>query len=132
MVEAQPRHDAGTKIFNDDVGQLGELVDDLLGSIALQVDRDTFLAAVQCTEIGAVALAQRWPPADQIALKAFDLDDLGAKVGHQARAVRAGQHGRKIEYPDALQRARPRIARGSCHAQLAALRSRKRGLPIRL
>ena len=55
-----------------------------------------------------------------------------AKIGHQARAVRASQHRGEIEHADTLQRTRPWVGRVNCHAQLAALRSRKRGLPIRL
>ena len=111
VVEAQPRHHAGPEVLDHDVGQGGKLIDDRLGGLALQVDRKALLAAVERAEIAAVAVAQRWPAADHVALEPLDLDDLGTEVGHQARAVRAGQHRGEIEHADALQRTRPRFGR---------------------
>ena len=102
MVEAKPRHHAGAKVFHHDVGFPSQFVDDGFGRIGLQIDRDAFLAAVECAEIGAAALPQWRSRADQISLRSLDLDDFSAKVGHQAGAMRAGQHRGEIQHPDAL------------------------------
>src|ERR1700682_818036 len=112
VVEAKPRHHAGTKVLDHHVGYFGKLVNNRLCGTALEIDGEALLAAVERAEIAAVAIAQRWTAADQVALKSLDLDDFGAEIGHQAGAVRAGQHRGEIEHPDALQRTRPRF----CHS----------------
>ena len=53
IVEAEPRHDAGTKVFHHDIGDLRELMDDGFGGVGLQVDGDALLAAIERAYIPA-------------------------------------------------------------------------------
>ena len=57
--------------------------------VVLEVEDERFLAAVEPHEIGALAVHVSVVAAGEIALRAFDLDDAGARVGEAARSSRA-------------------------------------------
>ncbi len=65
------------------------------------------LRRVEELEEGAVAAAQigtgRRPAAQRIAVRALDLDHVGAGVGEQLRAVGTGDLGGEVDYPDVAQ-----------------------------
>jgi len=65
-------------------------------------------------------VAQRRPLAHVVAFGRLDLQDVGAHVGAEARAVRAGQHDREIEHPEAGERIAARRASGRRHGEAAA------------
>ena len=77
----------------------------------LEVERDRLLAAVDRSEVLAVAAVHRRPLAHRVALGRLDLDDLGAEVGEQHAAERAG--GDLAELDDL--EARERGAEANCH-----------------
>ena len=70
---------------------------------ALEVEHNALLAGVELAELAAGAITQRRPRAHHVALGRLDFDDLGAEVGEQPRAVRAGDRRREIEDPQARQ-----------------------------
>jgi hypothetical protein len=60
-------------------------------ALALEIQRDAFLAAVQGQEEAAPAVDERTPAARIVAvLRFFDLENLGAHVAEHHRAVRPG------------------------------------------
>jgi hypothetical protein len=73
---------------------------------AFEIDRQTFLAAVQADKIGGVrALERRSPRAPNVALAGIlDFDDIGAVRCHQHGAVGTGQCVGEIKNGDAVQR----------------------------
>src|SRR3546814_7930339 len=75
-----------------------------------QVEDDAALAAVVELEHGVVvdgAAEERPEGACRVAGGRFDLDDVGAPVGQQARRSRPGHPHAELHHPDALQRAAP-------------------------
>ena len=109
MAEAEPLHHAGPEVLDQHVGLADEAMHqgDRLGM--LQVEREAALAGVELAEIGALAVAQRRAQAHVVALGRFDLQHVGAHVGEQARAVRAGQHDREVEDAEAGERVRATV-----------------------
>ncbi len=106
IVEAQPLHHARPVVLDDDVDDRDQLPDggDRLG--LLEIEHDRALPGIELAEHRAGAVALHRPAAHQVALGRFDLDDLGAHVGHQAAAMRAGNGGREVEHANAVQRPR--------------------------
>ncbi len=70
----------------------------------LQVQREAALSRIELTEIGAVAVTERRAQPHVVAFRWLDLDDLGADIGEQPRAIGTGQHDRKIQHPHAFER----------------------------
>ena len=64
-----------------------------------QIDGHSALATVEAEKIAGVLAGKRWSPATAhvTAARAFELEDLGAEIGEQHGAVRAGESVRKIE-----------------------------------
>src|SRR6266446_4060761 len=99
-----------------------------------EIERHAALAHVDAHEVRRLILAPGLEldvaAARVVALAPLDLDDVGAEVGEQARAVRAREHAREVEDPEAGERS-GRIGHGRlvytrCRRDLAAARSRKR------
>ena len=104
--EAEPLRAAGQEVLDDDVGAQRESPHDVLAAGIAQVDRDAALAAVHAHEVRRLAAREgRAPGAGLVALAGpLDLDDLGAEVGQQHRAVRPRQHAGQVEDADAGER----------------------------
>ncbi len=102
---AHPRQHAGSEVLDDDVGLLGDPVEDLLRFRRLEVDRERALVAVPGEEVGALRAADpavvEGHGAEQVALsRPLDLDDVGAHVGEQLRRERPLQQVAEIEDGD--------------------------------
>src|SRR5690606_27209828 len=70
----------------------------------LQVEHDAFLAAIVQREQRAFAVLERADMAIVVARRGLELDDIGAKVGEQRRAIRPGENARQVEDLDARKR----------------------------
>ena len=110
VAEAHLVHDPGAEILQDDVGGLDQRGEDLLAALVAQIEAEAFLAAVVDREIDALAAHQRRRLAGFLAAQLFDLDDLGAEVGEDHAAARAGLIPRQFEHPHAFE--------GSAHRRL--------------
>ena len=67
-----------------------------------EVEPDRALVAVDADEIGRVFLVEwRAPVAHLVAGRRFDLDDVGAVVGEDLRAIGAAEHAREIDHAQA-------------------------------
>ena len=104
VVESHRRHDAGTEVLQHDVGLAHQRGEDLLAAVAAQVEADALLAAVVDGEIDALAAHHRRVAARLLAARRLDLDDLGAEVGQDHAAARAGLETRQLENTNAVQR----------------------------
>lgn len=95
--QAQPLHNAGAKILQHHVGAVDQVPEDQEVVGVLEVEADAALVAVPQHEGGAFALDEGRRAAHGIALRAFDLDYVGAEVAELHAAERARQVGREIE-----------------------------------
>jgi hypothetical protein len=73
------------------------------------------LAAVERCEVLAVAVGDRRPLTQRIALRRLDLDDLRAEVGQQHAAERSGGNLAELDDLDTCQQGRIR-----CHGRIPA------------
>ena len=102
--QAEPLHDTGPIIFEQNVGAREQLQHDASARFGTQVELDTALSAIVCDEVRAVLPAPEAP--ERIALRGFDLDHLGAEIGqHQAREWRRN-HRTKLDDAYAFQNIR--------------------------
>ena len=91
-------HGPAPQILDQDVGCHRQIVGEFLPLFRFQVDHDAFLVSVRDLEIGAFAVLERRAEMTQVvALRAFDLDHLGAQVTQDHGAPRPGQNAGKIE-----------------------------------
>jgi len=81
--EAKPIHHPGAEVLHQDVGLSDEVSKDLLPVVALQVQGDAALVAVEHGEVEAVDVGHvaQLGPSDVAASRWLDLDDLGAEPG---------------------------------------------------
>jgi hypothetical protein len=110
-VEAEPAHHARPVVLHQDVDFGGETVRGRDGALLLEVEHHAALAGVELAEVAAGAVAQRRARAHHVTFRRLDLDDVGAEIGQQARAVRPGDGGGEVEDPQAgkcLVHVRPR------------------------
>ena len=89
----------GAVVLDDHVGLLRELHEDRVAFLALEVERDRLLVAVQVLEVEAVAAAAHGVGAAGFGRR-LDLDHLRAPVGELAHRRRAGAMCREIENLD--------------------------------
>ena len=103
-VSGQPAH---LEVLHQDVAVLGHLTDERLAFNLGHVDGDGAFVAVASGEVsgvfGVVALGileERGTPMARVIASAgtLDLDDVGAKVGQNLGAPRAGQDAGEVEY----------------------------------
>ena len=92
----------GAVVLDDDVGLLGELHEDRVTFLALEVERDRLLVAMQVLEVEAVARAAHGVGAAGFG-GLLDLDDLGAPVGELAHRRRAGAMRGQVEDQEIVQ-----------------------------
>ncbi len=108
VADAEGRECAGPVILDHDVGVLDELLEDRAAALLLQVEGDgplvralrheagSHVPPVQCAVVAGLAAL--------VALhRVLDLDHVGAVVGQQLAAPRAGQHAAQVEHAHALQ-----------------------------
>ena len=107
--ETQPLERAGPEILDQDVGAIDQLQQLGLAGLGLEVDDDRALVAVPDHE-GRAFAAHEGRHATRIvaAVGPLDLDDVGAVVGQQHRAVGARQMARQVHDREPLQRTRLR------------------------
>jgi len=104
--QAEPLHDARPEVLPDDVRLPHEIVEHLAAAVARQIERERLLVTVDRQEVRRLAVGQERRPHDPhrvAAVGVLDLDDLGAQVGEQHRAVRAGQHPGKVQHANAFE-----------------------------
>ena len=109
MAEAEPLHHAGPEILQHDVGReaQGARRREICG--VLQVEDDRALVAIDRSEVLGVArrlrggrrAGERRPLAHPVALGRLDLDHVGAQVGEQHPAERAGGDLAELDDADA-------------------------------
>src|SRR6478609_821913 len=97
VVKAEPPHDPGTVILDENVGIARKATSGRYCGRGLKVKHDTLFAGIELTKIAAAATAQGWPRAHHVALRRLDLDHFGAEVSEQPRAVRTGDGRREIK-----------------------------------
>ena len=97
---------ARLEILDQDVGGLQHLHQHGAAAFGGEVEPDRALVAVDADEIGRVLLVERRAPvAHLVAGRRFDLDDVGAVVGEDLRAIGAAEHARQIDHAQAGHRA---------------------------
>ena len=122
VADAEPVEDTGTEGLEHDVVLAHQAQQHLAPALALEIDADRALVAVQRQEqrrlravIGTLDIGRG--PADVVAhAGVLDLQDLRAEVGEQQRAEAAGQQAREVEDADAFQ--------GQAHDSSARLEGR--------
>src|SRR6185437_5440715 len=85
-------------------GAVDQVPEDLEIGGCLEVERDAALVAVPQHERRALALDEGRCAADRIALRAFDLDHVGAHVGELHAAERTRQMRRQVENHQTFER----------------------------
>ena len=106
-LQAQPFEGAGPEVLDQHVGLVAQPVHELEVVGRLQVEGDRPLAAAAelppqgdvVSRITPAHAAQR-----VAAIRAFDLDDIGAEVGEVASARRARDHRRRVDDLDIRER----------------------------
>ena len=93
---------ARLEILDQDVGGLQHLHQHRASAVGSEVEPDRTLVAVDADEIGRVFVVERRAPvAHFVAGRRFDLDDVGAVVGEDLRAIGAAEHAREIDHAQA-------------------------------
>jgi hypothetical protein len=100
-VEAHRGDHAGTEVVDHDVGGRDQPLERPLAGIGSQVEDRRALVAVERREVPREALDDRALGAHRIALGWLDLDDVGAEVGEELRAERAGEDPGQVDDADA-------------------------------
>jgi len=99
IAQAQAVHNAGTVILQNHVALGHQLAEHLFTGLALEVQDDAALVAVEVHIIGAFAVDNGKVAAGVIALAGtLDLDDLGAQICQHHAAVRGGKHAGQIQH----------------------------------
>ena len=106
IAKPQAIHHARAKILHDNVRFFDQPTNQLDRLLAFQVERQAALSGVELAEIGTLPIAQRGAEPHVVAFRRLDLDNVGADVGEQPSAIRAGQHDREIQHTHALERRR--------------------------
>ena len=111
VVAAEPADDAGHEVLDEDVGPAGEVEQDLAAPRAREIEAHALLARVHPREVRALVVAARLElmraPAHLVALaRTLHLDDAGAEVGEEARAIGTGEDAGEIEDDQAVERQR--------------------------
>ena len=108
-IEAESLECPWPHVRDDHVSPLEKALDDRLGRGRLEVETEIPLAPIE-VEIGAGVLTGRRLPAElshEIAVRALDLDDVGAVLSEAQRARRADDDGGQVEDVQSVER-RPR------------------------
>ena len=104
IAQAQLLHGAGAEVLDEDIGLLYQILEDLLALGGLEIQGETALIAVEIDEVSAFPVKTRRIGAGIITLSGdFHLDDVGAHVREEHRAVRPRQNPGQINYGNAFQ-----------------------------
>ena len=101
--QPQPLHDARPEILQHDVGAVDQVPEDGEVVLVLEVELQAALVAVPQHEGRRLAFDEGGCPAHGVALRAFDLDDVGPQVGELHAAEGAGKMGREVEDEQAVE-----------------------------
>jgi hypothetical protein len=101
VAESQPIERAGGKVIEDHVGVLDQALEDRLALGLTKVEREVLLVAVIGKEGRAVVAAAATGVA---AVRMLDLDYVGAQVGEDHPAARAGDDMAQLEDTNPFQR----------------------------
>jgi hypothetical protein len=110
VADAEAVEDTGAKRLEHDVGFAHRAQERLAPHVALEVQANRALAAVQRQEERGLrrvldAVVERRPGAQVVAhSRVLDLDHVGAEVGEQQRAEAAGEQAAEVEDADAFER----------------------------
>src|SRR5436309_1166957 len=108
---APPGQHARAEVLEDDIAVRDQPPDDVLSLWQMQIERHELLVAIVDGEpVRAAVLGRAETPEVVTAAGHLGLDHLGAELGHQRAAERAGDHLGELEHPDSLQR-----SSGLCH-----------------
>ena len=89
--ESQPLGSAGREVLQEDVGLVDQASDDVAALLALEVDGQRFLAAVEPHEVRAGAMDDMVVATREIAaVDALDLDDACPEIGEVTGGKRCG------------------------------------------
>ena len=140
VADPEPLHHARPERLEHDVVLAHQPQQHLPPAVALEVQPDRALAAVEREEEGGLrrvvgALVVRRGPADVVAHpRVLDLEDLRAEVGEQQRAEAARKQSREVEHTDVRERAhtsRSSRASATVAARRPAFSTISRAFPIR-
>ena len=101
VAAAETRQRRLADVGDQHVGGLEQAGEDLLRRGLAQIEHEVALVAIEAEERRVLAVALGPEVAAVVADERLDLDDVGAEVAEQRRAVRTGQHGRHVEDADA-------------------------------
>ena len=106
VIDAEPVLYGRFEILDDDVGLFRHLHEELMAFLALQIDRDRALGAVEHGEIKAIGLRNiaELAARDVAGARPFDLDHIGTHESEKLGAGRTGLHVREIEDAHAVER----------------------------
>ena len=106
VVHPEPLGPAGPEVLDHHLGAGAQLEGQLAARRIAQVDRHAALAAVHGEEVGGLAARERRAPGARLvaALRALDLDHVGAEVGEHHAGVGPGEHAREVEHAHAAER----------------------------
>ena len=95
--------------MDQQVGAIGQAVEQVAAGIGPQVDHDAALVAVDRAEVGAAPILRlappRWSPAAAlVAARRLELDDVRPQIGQQHGGERAGQDTRAVHDAQAVER----------------------------
>src|SRR4029453_2127705 len=111
VAQAEGLHRAGPEVLDQDVGAGDHALEDRHALRRLEVERHVPLVAVDDQERRGLPVLVRRPRARLVAARGvFDLDDVGAEIGQEHAAERAGQHPGEVEHADTFER-----EGGRCH-----------------
>ena len=102
VVDAQARGDAGAEGLDHHIGPGHEFVEGKAAGLALQIQHDAALATMGIAEPGRNAGLLQADLAHRLATWRFDLDHVGAMVGHHHGQVRTRQEQRQVQHTHAF------------------------------
>ena len=104
IAQTQALHHAGAVVFHQDVGARDQLEGQFTSGGGFQVQDHGALVAQDGRRIQRDVADMLTHLAHRVALRGFDLDHVGAEIGQQARAGRAGDGGADLDDLQAGQR----------------------------
>ncbi len=118
VADSRAIHHAGIRILDERVRGFHQPENRFAAGVALDVEHDAALVAIDAGEISAVVAAfaiggMRSEASAHVAAGRLDLDNVGAEVRQQHRAIGTGQRLRQIEDANIRQRS------GACAHRLA-------------
>ena len=95
VADAEPIRDPGSEGLDEHIGGVGQLQEGVEARSVLQIDGHRALRAVPDGEAAVVA--------ERVATGRFDLDDVGALLGEELHAERAGDPPREVEHAQSVE-----------------------------